>query len=125
MRLEAEATSLVDAEPLLMPGLVQTAEYMLALMKAADVPPELFEERLGTRMVRQRILDENNAPKFDIILDEAVLRRVVGSHAVAARQLRALLEATDRPNVRLWVVPAETGRLVGSDLAEVDLQRHR
>jgi transcriptional regulator with XRE-family HTH domain len=115
MRLEAEAISLVDVEPLLVPGLVQTAEYMLALMKAADVPPELFEERLGTRMVRQRILDQNNPPKFDIILDEAVLRRVVGSHAVTARQLRTLLEAADRPNVRLWVVPAETGGLVGFD----------
>jgi Domain of unknown function (DUF5753)/Helix-turn-helix domain len=115
MRLEAEATSLVDAEPLLVPGLVQTTEYMLALMKAADVLPELFEERLGTRMLRQRILDRGDSPKFDIILDEAVLRRVVGSHAIMARQLRTLMEAADRSNVRLWVVPAETGGLVGFD----------
>jgi transcriptional regulator with XRE-family HTH domain len=112
-RLEAEAISLVDAEPLLMPGLAQTAEYAREMMKAGDAPPELIEGWVDLRMERQLILDRLNSPKFDIILDEIALRRVVGSHAVMARQLRALLETADRPNVRLWVVPAELGGLVG------------
>jgi len=75
-------------------------------MKAMnDVPPEQMESRLDTRKVRQLVLDKARAPKFDIILDESVLRRPLGGGAVMARQLRALLEVADRPNVRLWVVP--------------------
>src|SRR6266568_43974 len=115
LRLEAEATSLVSAELVQMPGLTQTAEYVRALMQAGDVPPELIEGRVYARKKRQLILDKGRPPKFDILLDEAALRRVVGSHAVMARQLRALLEFADRPNVRLWVVPQGVGGLVGFD----------
>jgi hypothetical protein len=42
-----------------------------------------------------------------MIVDEMALRRVVGGRKVMARQLRALLDFADRPNVRLWVVPFE------------------
>jgi hypothetical protein len=115
LRLEAEATSLVNAELVQMPGLTQTAEYVRALMQAGDVPPELIEGRVYERKERQLILDKAKPPKFDILLDEAALRRVVGSHALMARQLRALLEFADRPNVRLWVVPLGVGGLVGFD----------
>jgi hypothetical protein len=115
VRLEAEATSLVNAQLVLMPGLVQTAEYARELMKAGDVLPELIEGWVKIRMERQLVLSRNRPPKFDIILDEGVLRRVVGSHAVMARQLRALLEAAERPNVRLWVVPVEVAGLAGFD----------
>jgi hypothetical protein len=107
MRLEAEATSFVSVETLLIPGLVQTAEYARALMKASDSPSEQVEQRIQRRLLRQRVLDKAKPAKFDIILDEAVLRRPLGGHAVMARQLRALLEAADRPNVRLRVVPSE------------------
>jgi transcriptional regulator with XRE-family HTH domain len=113
MRLEADATSLISAEPLLMPGLVQTADYARAVMKAEDVPPDLFESRLETRKVRQRVLDKAKPPKFDMILEETVLRRPVGGSAVMARQLHALLEFADRPNVRLWVVPTSVSTDVG------------
>lgn len=108
-RLELEATSFVDAETTLVPGLAQTADYTAALMKAADVPAELAARRVAIRMERQCLLFKNNPPKFDMIVDEAVLRRVVGSRAVMAQQLRALLDLAERPNVRLWVVPFEAG----------------
>jgi hypothetical protein len=115
LRLESEAISLVSAELVQMPGLTQTAEYVRALMQAGDVPPELIEGRVDDRKERQLILTKDRPPKFDIILDEAALRRVVGSHAIMVRQLRALLEIADRPNVRLWVVPLGVGGLVGFD----------
>jgi hypothetical protein len=114
-RLEAEATSLVNAELVRIPGLVQTAEYARALMQAADVPPDLTDARVKIRLERQLVLARAKPPKFDIILDEIALRRVVGSDAVMGRQLRALLKAADRPNVRLWVVPFGVGGLVGFD----------
>jgi hypothetical protein len=114
-RLEAEATSLVIAQLVRIPGLVQTAEYAHALMEAGDVPPELADARVKTRLERQLVLAKAKPPKLDIILDETALRRVVGSDAIMARQLRVLLEVADRPNVRLWVIPFGVGGLVGFD----------
>ncbi len=113
MRLEAEAIGLVNAETLLMPGLVQTPDYIMALAEAENAPPEVTEQRLQITKVRQLLLAKAKPPKFDIILDETVLRRTVGSHVVMARQLGALLEVVDRPNVRLWVVPAGRAASVG------------
>jgi hypothetical protein len=112
-QLESEAISLVNAEPVLVPGLIQTPDYARAVMKASGVAPELIESRLAKRIERQRVLTKAKPPKFDIILDESVLHRPMGGSAVMARQLRALLEVADRPNVRLWVVPGEAGADVG------------
>jgi hypothetical protein len=113
MRLEADATSFVSVETLLIPGLLQTAEYACALMKTEGSSPEQVESRVERRLLRQRVLDKAKPPMFDIILDEAVLHRPLGGHAVMARQLRALLEAADRPNVRLRVVSSEVSPDVG------------
>jgi Domain of unknown function (DUF5753)/Helix-turn-helix domain len=113
VRLEAEAASLVNAQLVLIPGLVQTADYARAVMEAGDLSPELIDGRVERRMQRQLVLTKPKPPKFDIILDEGVLRRVVGSHGVMARQLRALLEVAERPNVRLWIVPIEMSGLAG------------
>jgi len=113
VRMEREATSLVDAENLLMPGLVQTAEYMHAMMKAGNVPSDLAELKVNERMLRKETLTRANPPKFEMIVDEGALRRIIGSPAVMARQLRAMLELADRPNVRLSVVPFKLGGKVG------------
>jgi hypothetical protein len=113
VRLESEAISLVNGEPLRMPGLVQTADYARAVIQAEDAPPDQVESRVEARGLRQLILEGAKAPKFDFIIDEVALRRIVGSRKVMARQLRALLEVADRPNVRLWVVPLELGGNAG------------
>jgi len=113
MRLEAEATSFVSVETLRIPGLVQTAEYARALMKASDSSSEQVEQRIQRRLLRQRVLDKAKPAKFDIILDEAVLHRRLGGHALMSRQLQALLEAADRSNVRLRIVPSEVSPNAG------------
>ena len=113
MRLEAEAATLVDGQPLLIPGMVQTADYMIALSRAENVQPELTARRLQVVKTRQLLMAKANPPKFDMILDEIALRRPVGGHKVMARQLRDLLDFADRPNVRMWVVPFERGADAG------------
>src|SRR6266566_5110277 len=104
-RLEAKVTTIVNAQPLLMPGLVQTADYALAVMKSGHVRPEQIEPRVEARLARQSILSKVKPPKVDLILGETVLRRVVGNHKIMAEQLRALLDFAKLPNIRLWVVP--------------------
>jgi len=71
LRLESEAISLVSAELVQMHGLVQTADYVRALMQAGDVPPELIDTRVRAREERQLALKKDHPPNFDIILDEA------------------------------------------------------
>jgi transcriptional regulator with XRE-family HTH domain len=105
MRLEPDATALVAAETLVMPGLVQTADYTRAIMHAAKVPAEQVEPRVEARRLRQSVLTAEKPPKFDMIVHEAALRQVVGNSKVMAAQLRAMLKAAELPNVRLWVVP--------------------
>jgi hypothetical protein len=79
IRLELEASSIVDVESLLVPGLVQTADYTEAIMKAANLRPEQIAVRVKGRAARQAILLKDKPPKLDMILDETVLRRVVGA----------------------------------------------
>jgi len=107
MRLEPEATSIVAAEPLLIPGLAQIADYTRAVMKSEYVPAEQVGPRVEARRMRQSVITRDNPPKFDMIVHEAALNQVIGSHKVMARQLRALVELAELPNVRLWVVPVE------------------
>ncbi len=116
LRLEPEASSLVNAELVLVPGLVQTADYAAALMKAVGVPPDQIEERVAERTERRKILTRHKPPKLDLIVEESALRRVVGSHQIMAAQLHALLELAEMPNVRLWVVPtARCGQVAFND----------
>jgi transcriptional regulator with XRE-family HTH domain len=111
VRLEPQATSLVAAEPILIPGLIQTRDYTRAVLKASKVPLEQIEPRAKERSLRQLVLTKHNPPKLDMIVDEAALRRVFGSRKVMAKQLRVMAAAAERPNVRLWVLPFRTGEV--------------
>jgi hypothetical protein len=67
------------------------------------------ERRVALRLERQKYLVDERAPDFHIILDEAALRRPYGDRAVMRGQLQHLIEVSERPNVRLQVVPFSLG----------------
>lgn len=115
IRLEAEATAIVDWEPVLIPGLLQTADYVRAVMRGCGVPEADAQGRVAARLGRQAILTRDDPPTLDVLLDEVVLRRVLGGPRVMARQLRHLIEAAERPNVTLRVVPFALGAHTGLD----------
>jgi len=112
--LEAEATTISDYGLNLVPGLLQTADYARAVVRAA-VPrwvPEVVEQRVSGRLARQQILTSPaGRPQFNALVDESVLHRVVGGPAVMAGQLTRLLEMTELPNVSLRVIPYRAGAL--------------
>lgn len=95
-------------------GLLQTEEYARAVVRrgmkgasAADV-----ERRVALRLERQKHLladDPDGAPEFHIVLDEAALRRPYGDREVMRGQLKHLIEVSERPNVRLQVMPFGLG----------------
>lgn len=111
--LEADATSISDYGLGYIPGLLQTPEYARAVVRAA-VPkwvPEVVKQRVDGRMARQQLLFSESPPKFEAVLDEAVLHRVVGSPATMHAQLHRLLELADLPHVSLRVIPYQAGAL--------------
>jgi hypothetical protein len=71
--------------------------------------PEEIDRRVDLRLRRQGILDRPEPVQLWAVVDEAVLRRPLGSRAVMQAQVEALVEATQRPNVQLQVMPFHTG----------------
>jgi transcriptional regulator with XRE-family HTH domain len=115
--LEAErrATSLRTWEPLLIPGLLQTADYARALFEAwrsADNGDEL-DQLVGARVERQAILERSRPPALWVIVDEGVLHRCIGSRKIMQDQLAQLASMSERARITIQVVPDETGAHVG------------
>ncbi len=60
-------------------------------------------------MYRQQLLTGDDAPRLHAILDEAVIRRMIGGRDVMHEQLLHLSEAASRPNVVVQVIPFAAG----------------
>jgi transcriptional regulator with XRE-family HTH domain len=105
--LEAEATSISDYGPAIMPGLLQTPDYAHAVLAAMvpKWPPRIVEDRVRGREARQQLFFSRTALSFEAVLDESVLHRVVGSRAVMRAQLERLLEMSQLRGVSIRVVP--------------------
>ena len=109
--LEEAATSIRTYEIQFVPGLLQTEDYARAvtLLGHHGAPASEIEQRVGLRMARQVLLAEPRPVHLWAVLDEAVLRRPAGRPGVMRRQLQHLLEAADRPNVTIQVIPFAAG----------------
>ena len=111
---ERRATSLRWWEPLLIPGLLQTADYARAILAAdPETTDGQLEELVAARLERQAILDEPTPPALWVVVDEAVLHRLIGSRKIMYDQLLALADSSCRSNITVQVVPAEVGAHAG------------
>ncbi len=108
--LEQSAELIRTYEVQFVPGLLQTDAYaraVIALDDRADAPD--VERRAQLRMARQQVLARTEGLRLWAVLDEAVLRRPIGGPALLREQIMALLEASQRDNVRLQVLPFARG----------------
>ncbi len=99
--------------PVLVPGLLQTAEYARALFLATGLDEDAVAGHVAVRLGRQAILERPRPPHVVVVLDEPVLDRLIGSSQVMADQLAHIAEVAQRPNVSVQVIPAETGANAG------------
>jgi transcriptional regulator with XRE-family HTH domain len=112
---EASASLLRQVEPLLVPGLLQTEEYARAVNEAyalKDWTERDVERQTEARMVRQTILERDDAPEMFFILDEAVVRRWVGrpgSSKLMLQQLKRLQEVNEHPRFSIQIIPFSNG----------------
>lgn len=115
--LEVAAGSIHTYMALVVPSLLQTKEYAQAVLRAIlpDLRPEEIERRVQLRMERQSILEQDDPPTFRAVLDEAMLRRPVGSVPIMRAQLDQLIEAAAVPTVTLRLLPTAVGEHAGLD----------
>jgi hypothetical protein len=114
--LENQAALIRSWQPQLVPGLLQIEGYARAVIRAGlgDVTTAEVDRRWQARRNRQDLLTrEESAPRFEVVLDEAVLERPVGGVEVMRAQLRHLLEMAERPNVTIQVMAKAAGAHAG------------
>ena len=102
-------------------GLLQTEAYARAILTVEPgVTEDQVSERLAARLARQAILARDDPPAAWFLVDEAALRRCVGSPEAMAGQLPHLAGLARLPNVTIQVVPsiAHAGLLGGFAVAE-------
>jgi hypothetical protein len=111
-------------EQQLVPGLLQSEEYAIAMIRAArlDDTDREIDQRVRVRMARQALLIQDDPIDLRVVLDEAVLSRPVGGHAVMRDQLIRLTEVAQLPNVTLQILPFAAGAHAGMDGAFVILE---
>jgi transcriptional regulator with XRE-family HTH domain len=107
---EAAAKALRWYELVTVPGLLQTEGYARAVLRTRVMTgDDEIEEMVAARIERQAVLARDDPPMLWVILDEGVLRRPVGGPAVMGEQVRHLMEAAQRPNIVLQVIPLDVG----------------
>ncbi|MFI5893300.1 helix-turn-helix domain-containing protein [Actinoplanes sp. NPDC051513] len=122
--LETAARSIGAYEQQVVPGLLQSEEYAIALIRGArlDDTDQEIEQRVRVRMQRQALLIQDDPIDLRVVLDEAVLSRPVGGDAVMLDQLAKLIEAARLPNVTLQILPFAAGAHAGMDGSFVILE---
>lgn len=111
VELQSTATTISEFSPLLVPGLLQTADYARALFEAANPLRNSaeIEKLVALRMGRSELLDRSKAPQYWAILDEAVVRRPVGGAKAMCRQLGHLTKLIRDRKAIIQIVPFSEG----------------
>lgn len=93
------------------PGLLQTPEYARMVIRAADPnrDPREVERLVQARIDRQKCLTSDDSPLLWAVINEGVLRRVVGERGVMRQQFEHLLAMSRKPDITVQVLPFEVG----------------
>ncbi|RLK59681.1 helix-turn-helix domain-containing protein [Actinokineospora cianjurensis] len=108
-RDEADAVAEFTINYVAVPGLLQTADYAMAISDDLGGGDARRSRMTEDRQARQRLLDAPRPLVTHAILSEAVLRFAVGGPAVQAEQLAHLLAAAESKTITIQVVPFAAG----------------
>jgi transcriptional regulator with XRE-family HTH domain len=113
LEIEEQATSLLWYQPLIIPGLLQTADYARAVIISSGRQVDNLEEQVEARLERQKILLPESGLMFVAIIDEGVLHRPIGGPKTLHDQLVKVLDLAKQPNIIVQVVPIDVGGYPG------------
>ncbi|MFD7018118.1 helix-turn-helix domain-containing protein [Streptomyces sp. NPDC059928] len=93
------------------PGLLQTRAYAEAVHRASEMrcTEQEIAHMVDIRMKRQELLTRDDAPHIWAVIDEAVIRRMVGGREVMREQLRHLQCQAELPQVTIQILPFASG----------------
>ncbi|NNH71457.1 helix-turn-helix domain-containing protein [Nocardia uniformis] len=122
LRLETSANEITTHQLVLVPGLLQTADYRRAIARIDDPAMSLVnqERRVELTTRRQAKLDEDGF-SMQALISEAVLRHQPGGPVVMSAQLQWLAEVSERDNISIRVIPFEVGSHRGLTLLSFTL----
>jgi transcriptional regulator with XRE-family HTH domain len=107
-KLVRDAKRIRNFEVMLIPGLLQTADYaryrVLEAVRLHGTDPEKVEETVARRMRRQEALYDTSKT-FEFIICESALRYLLCPAQVMAGQLDRLLAISGLGNVTLGIIP--------------------
>lgn len=111
MGFEAEAQAVWTYGMTLIPGLLQTEAYARAVIKGMwpAATSEQVDRRVAARLHRQELLTKDQPLKLWAIVDEAALRRKVGSPAIMREQTERLRASLAEPVVTVQVLTFGAG----------------
>ncbi|MEV6442430.1 helix-turn-helix transcriptional regulator [Amycolatopsis sp. NPDC051716] len=107
--LERTATAITTWSPLIVPGLLQTPDYIRSIMENSAVTIEQADKRLRVRLARQKILTRRDPIRFTALLGESSLQENVGDSGIMSDQIDHLVAMSARSNISLRIVPAGIG----------------
>ncbi len=109
--MEQAASHLRTWHELAIPGLLQTAEYAAELISRGpdDLAADQVRELVKVRGERQKLIDRPDPPRYEVLLDEAALHRIVGGPDVMRAQLEHVLAIARRRFITIQVVPFTAG----------------
>jgi transcriptional regulator with XRE-family HTH domain len=116
--LEAAATSIKYYQSIVIPGLLQSADYARAMHDVVVQPklsPERIDELVRVRLTRQELLKREPPIIISAIIDEAALHRVVGGVATMRAQLARLVEVAEQADVTIRIIPYGAGAHAAMD----------
>ncbi|WP_143202532.1 helix-turn-helix domain-containing protein [Amycolatopsis sp. CB00013] len=106
---EASAVKMAQYQSFIVPGILQTPEYIRSLGVAFDWSDEDIEQGIKMRTSRQELLTDPDGPKASFILDEASISRSIGSPHVMREQFDHLKHLNRLPNVDIQVAAFANG----------------
>lgn len=124
---EVTAARMTLYEPLLVPGLLQTARYAKVRFARSSLTLEEVDALIETRMDRQRILHHPVSKPCTFYVHEQALRMSIGGPSAMQEQLLHLVLTANLPNVTLRIVPLREGELsvFGGPFRLFEFHHHR
>ena len=115
--LEQEAVAITCYSINYIPGLLQTQDYARGIIKtvAPKMDAQIVQQRTEARLRRQQLLDEDDRPRYHVVLDEAVMHRGVGGSALMTAQLDKILETVHSGKAIVQVIPFAAGAYAAAD----------
>ncbi|GAA5056391.1 helix-turn-helix domain-containing protein [Nocardia callitridis] len=111
INFESEALSARHYQTATVPGLLQTHQYAMAVIDTSmpKLEASMMESRARARMDRAAVLTREDPLELWVVMDEAVIRRMVGGPVTMQGQLERLLQETKRKNVIMQILPFDAG----------------